>query len=218
MKKTLAALLTVVFLLAPVAGAMAVSLTLPENPSTGYTWTYTGSSEKVLALLDSSYTPDPGAADKVGAGGTRTWEFQKGEDGDALIRFTLARSDGTKPAKYVNYLYQVKDGKSFLRGEWEAEKGIVFITLPENPSTGYTWRADSDKQGILKLIDNAYTPYTAESLLGQGGRHRWQFSATAPGETAIAFTYGRAWENKGEETFVFVFSVDEGLEVTVVYP
>lgn len=219
MKKTLAALLIVALLALRIAGALAFSLTLPENPSTGYTWTYAGSNEKVLVPEGSSYKPDAYQTQRVGAGGGRTWVFQKGEDGDAVLRFTCSRADGTIAAQYNTYLYRVEQGLLHWRADIRVDRSQVEIGLPENPSTGYTWRVDSDNDGILKLEKSTYNDYiTNDNLLGQGGAHRWKYVPEAPGEVAITFTHARSGDIKGEETLVFVFNVDEGLGVTSVYP
>ena len=67
-------------------------------------------------------------------------------------------------------------------------------------------------------VDDAFTPYAIRKPLGprrQAPRAVWSHRT---GEAAIAFTYGRSWVNRGEETLVYVFRVDEGPGVTVVYP
>lgn len=58
----------------PLGIGQNLSIALPENPTTGYSWNATVSTG--LRIADTAYTPDPTAANVVGAGGTRNWTVQ----------------------------------------------------------------------------------------------------------------------------------------------
>ena len=219
MKKSLAALISLIILAVPFAGAMALTITLPENPGTGFTWTYEQSDDALLTEKENVYTPDAGAQDLVGAGGSRTWEFRPDGRGDAVLSFALARSGDAKPSVRLDLLYRVAAGAATLRGKVEMMLGNVIITLPENPTTGYTWQTDGGLGDVLMLKEDSYVPdANPGGLLGGGGTHRWHYVAKAPGDTAITFTYARPWESDAAETVEFSFSVEEDYNIAPIKP
>ncbi len=48
-----------------------LSIRLPENPTTGYSWNASVTSG--LLITDTAYTPDPQPVGMTGVGGTRNW-------------------------------------------------------------------------------------------------------------------------------------------------
>lgn len=77
----------------------------------------------------------------------------------------------------------------------------VKIELPENPSTGYTWRIDRDASGGLEniaIIDDGHRRGAA--MPGAPGTHRWTIRAIRRGHAAIQFVYLRPWEPSPVET------------------
>jgi inhibitor of cysteine peptidase len=90
--------------------------------------------------------------------------------------------------------------------------GEVFrVTLPENPSTGYTWDI-STSDGLVRLSDK-YTAGDRSGLnVGVGGSHTWEFKATKAGSQSIAGVYRRQWENASgvEEHYLLNVNVVEG--------
>jgi inhibitor of cysteine peptidase len=58
----------------PLGLNQSLEISLPENPSTGYTWN--ASMTTGLMIVDSEYTADPASAGMAGSGGTRTWTVQ----------------------------------------------------------------------------------------------------------------------------------------------
>jgi inhibitor of cysteine peptidase len=67
-----------------------ISISLPENPSTGYRWTLDQSDESVLAAIGSRYVHGP--ADRVGRGGEHVWTFTARQEGTARLSFVLRRA------------------------------------------------------------------------------------------------------------------------------
>lgn len=78
-----------------------VTVSLDENPSTGYGWQYTVSKDGIIILTDDSYHSDaPGGI--VGAGGIRAFSFSGLKDGLTLITFTYLRPwEGTPIRTFV---------------------------------------------------------------------------------------------------------------------
>jgi inhibitor of cysteine peptidase len=55
----------------PLGLQQTLSIRLPENPTTGYSWNASVSTG--LVIVDTAYTAEPAATGIVGAGGTRNW-------------------------------------------------------------------------------------------------------------------------------------------------
>jgi inhibitor of cysteine peptidase len=55
----------------PLGLQQTLSIRLPENPTTGYSWN--ASVTAGLQITDTAYTPDPSPAGMAGVGGTRNW-------------------------------------------------------------------------------------------------------------------------------------------------
>lgn len=71
----------------------------------------------------------------------------------------------------------------------------VELTLPSNPSTGYSWSYQQQPDGnIIKQTGHQYLPPDTD-LIGGGGTERWTFQAVAPGETGLILVYSRPWES-----------------------
>jgi inhibitor of cysteine peptidase len=72
------------------------------------------------------------------------------------------------------------------------------VTLPSNPSTGYTWEdhRSGEGMGILKSrMEKQFQPLKTEKLrVGAGGVETFHYVATGRGTTRLAFSYGRPWE------------------------
>jgi inhibitor of cysteine peptidase len=64
-----------------------ITLSLPENPTTGYRWTFTASG---IDVADDDYAGD--AERSVGGGGARTVRLVATRTGDAVVKATLQRS------------------------------------------------------------------------------------------------------------------------------
>ena len=79
--------------------------------------------------------------------------------------------------------------------------GQTFIlSLPSNPSTGYSWDfAQIYDNKLLELTaDNAYLDKenTGDLTVGQGGRSYWKFKALQNGTTELNLQYARPWESR----------------------
>lgn len=64
------------------------------------------------------------------------------------------------------------------------------IELPENPSTGYRWKADDDSDGnILEAVGSRFaSDDTGSGALGVGGTRRFTFRATGIGSCSLHYT------------------------------
>lgn len=75
------------------------------------------------------------------------------------------------------------------------------LVLPENPSTGYTWKIDqegSDNLSILSIEDLGHQ--RGANMPGAPGLRRWVIRAKAPGHADLQLVYQRPWEPEPVET------------------
>jgi inhibitor of cysteine peptidase len=75
------------------------------------------------------------------------------------------------------------------------------VTLPENPSTGYSWSLDASKSvGLdhVSIVDDGHAP--GANLPGAPGTHRWTIRGLSVGRAAVEFVYRRPWEPAPVET------------------
>jgi predicted secreted protein len=86
----------------------------------------------------------------------------------------------------------------------------IRLSLPENPSTGYSWQMTTS-DGIEKIGDN-YVQGNAgmplRPIVGAGGTHEYVYKATKPGAQTISGIYKRPWEGKSEGEKTFTLSVN----------
>lgn len=83
----------------------------------------------------------------------------------------------------------------------EVEVGETFvIALEANPTTGYAWQVAYDTQR-LGLVDREFE--RTSDAIGAGGTERFKFRLLSSGETAVAFTYQRPWEERAIRKEVF---------------
>lgn len=75
------------------------------------------------------------------------------------------------------------------------------IELPENPSTGYTWRIDrAASEGLDRLAITDGGHRRGANMPGAPGKHRWTIRASKAGRATIRFDYQRPWEPAPVET------------------
>jgi inhibitor of cysteine peptidase len=86
----------------------------------------------------------------------------------------------------------VRDGVTVLRPGQS-----LSIALPSNSSTGYSWSLGAYDEAVLRpgqpFGESRTDPHPA-GMVGVGGQTHWIFTAAAPGETVLNFSYGRSWE------------------------
>ncbi len=75
--------------------------------------------------------------------------------------------------------------------------GKMTFTKDDNPSTGYQWQVDYDKE-YLEFLGKEYRSHQkpGENKPGVGGTSSFTFRALKPGLTKIIMKYHRPWENR----------------------
>ena len=112
--------------------------------------------------------------------------------GDQVQRAELARV----MARCVN-LMAIEE--NYSGQEYRVPAGRTFIVaLNSNPTTGYAWtlKDAGDGQVVTKVVDFYQNEASGdEPLVGQGGRHYWQFKALQAGSAPLQLVYARPWES-----------------------
>lgn len=78
------------------------------------------------------------------------------------------------------------------------------VSLPENPSTGYTWAIDETDRRLLALDGTAYDE-PADGFIGARGRRIFTFITQQPGEVTLRLKYWRFWDGDGSTTERYAF-------------
>lgn len=87
----------------------------------------------------------------------------------------------------------------------EVQKNERFtIELDSNPTTGYRWEANYDKNSI-ELIRQRFE--LSSERIGAGGKEKFDFIALRNGETKMDMTYKRSWEDRPIETKSFIVRI-----------
>lgn len=85
------------------------------------------------------------------------------------------------------------------------------VSLPENPSTGYSWDL-SLSDGLYLVSDQYIREDTVIRRVGAGGIHTWDIRAKGIGSQQITGVYRRPWEvnTAPEKTFTLNVRVSGG--------
>lgn len=91
-----------------------IMIELEENPSTGFSWSYSLSDEDVIHLVEDGYVADSDDPNVVGGGGMHEYKFEGLEAGETTIIFDYFKSwEGIESAEeHVEYVVTVEDDGS----------------------------------------------------------------------------------------------------------
>jgi len=104
--------------------------------------------------------------------------------------------------------YKTPDEKEPKTELIRASVGEPFtVSLPSNPSTGYTWTIDYD-YALLRAEEANFEQTPTQSIrVGAGGSSAFVFTPIGPGKTTIRFVYKRPWENIVAETRAYYVEI-----------
>lgn len=210
-------------------------VSLEENASTGYLWTYNVNSKEVKLLTKKYSQRDNSSAKEknaetlkkdttiekniqmVGVPYDREWTFQAKEKGTYTIKYSYARpwEKDIAPAKTVEYTIVVSDDKKDATpiALKENENNNVnigqkfFVTLEWNPSTGYSWSFSYDNKA-LKLLDRKDTEMKKTDMVGVPSNVTWRFQGNEKGTNKIKFSYARPWEKNEKPADIKEYTVE----------
>jgi inhibitor of cysteine peptidase len=195
-----------------------VSISVAENPTTGYRWSLdlpSGVTQVTSAFAAPSASPSPMA----GAGGTRTFVVKVALPGVYDVSGAYARPwESEKPAEtFVVQIFAPPPSQPGLTrfftakdspGSVTADVGSVFaVVLEENPSTGYSWTMKIGP-GLELMGDRFVAPSPSPSpLAGAGGQRIWVIGVRKAGETAVTGIYARPADAATKSSADFSLSV-----------
>jgi len=198
-----------------------VTVSLTENPTTGFLWSYSFNKDGVLREVANEYKADASAENMEGAGGTHVWTFEGVTEGEVTVNFVYSQpwDMETAPAQVICNTYRVDEGgQTALLSTVDVDGNDVTMAFAGNPTTGFEWSYTLSADGILSEVSNQYVPgANPMELVGAGGIHTWIFEAVAPGDVTATFTYAQAWDaaSAGAETKILTFHVDADKKVTL---
>ncbi|EAS2000449.1 hypothetical protein AX334_24815 [Salmonella enterica] len=108
--------------------------------------------------------------------------------------YNLNVGDYSKPEQR-NYL--PKKGVGLI----EIKQNAIFsITLPANPTTGYSWGLRTLPPQLM-LLDSSYkqSDDCKSGMVGCGGDTTYTFKAMKKGAEKLEFQYGRQWESDNSD-------------------
>ena len=89
----------------------------------------------------------------------------------------------------------------------------VDLYLPCTPSTGYSWSAAAEREGIVRITGQYFEGDASGRTAGAGGTQWFHFDGVAPGMTAVTLAYSRPWESNAAYTLNCRMTVDSALNV-----
>lgn len=92
----------------------SLTLTLDENPTTGYSWAYAMAPEGILALDHDAFVSSQTSANVVGAGGQHTWTFKVLAKGCVRLTFRYYRPWEAPETAVETRVYAVNVGEDGL--------------------------------------------------------------------------------------------------------
>ena len=81
------------------------------------------------------------------------------------------------------------------------------ITLPENPSTGFTWNIVTQPKKGLQLLSSTYQANQPQ-LMGGGGQRQFTFLAKQSGQFPLTLRYYRPWEPASQSAQEFTLTIN----------
>lgn len=83
----------------------------------------------------------------------------------------------------------------------------LLVSLPGNPSTGYTWEVKEGAAPVLELVGEPEFESDNPDLVGAGGTLTLTFRAVQSGTTTLVLVYHRPWETEVEPLDTFTVTV-----------
>lgn len=179
-----------------------LTLTLTENPSTGFTWEYSFP-RGAFRVRNDSYQPPP-AGSPVGAPGTRLITLTALARGDFYLSIREVQPwPGGDQGPWLYLMLRVMDGDedplppppifadetAFNPALFLDQGERLIIVLPENATTSYRWRCTWEPINALLLALDAYYPPRG-GVIGAPGVHRFGFLLSRPGLARIVLQEG----------------------------
>lgn len=90
----------------------------------------------------------------------------------------------------------------------------ITISVPSNPSTGYSWMYFIDGDAIEFTSESYVSSSTSPDVVGAGGTQTFVFKAVKPGTVTLTLSYARPWEEgNAAKVYTIEFNVSDDLTV-----
>lgn len=86
----------------------------------------------------------------------------------------------------------------------------VTLTLPGNPSTGYVWTIQQDKE-LFAVKETQKEPDT--EAVGAPADTVFELTPEKAGEVEVVFTYAREWEPEQYQRLIYHFRIDDNQQI-----
>lgn len=83
-----------------------------------------------------------------------------------------------------------------------SDHALFSITLPSNPTTGYSWGLSALPDSLMLLDTDYRQSDDCNGMIGCGGYNTYTFKAIKQGSGDLTFQYGQQWNNTGYTTRV----------------
>ncbi len=165
-----------------ISGSFKVSL--EENGSTGYLWSYTVSEENAINLIsEESFSFSPGA---VGAPVQKVWTFEALKPGKYTLLFAYSQpwDKDTAPIETVQCEIYVSTTTGSVIN---VSKDETFkVSLKEGGFAGYTWSYTSSEENAIALVSED-SFYQHPGWFDAFSQTVWTFKALKPGNYTLLF-------------------------------
>ena len=102
-----------------------------------------------------------------------------------------------------------------LSGCGESKPQTATLTLPSNPTTGYSWRVEQEPE-LFEITSEYAEDAETEGLVGAGGSETFTLTPKEAGDTEISFYYEQAWDKDSlAERLTYKISVDDNMQISV---
>lgn len=189
----------------------AITVRLPENPSTPYFWNVTVT--RGMELVGETFIPESGN-ESAAAPGIREWHLVPNDTGTHQFTALLQEpgENTTETVERFQITMQVVENRTDVftgadnGGTVTLSPGTyATVRLDENPSTGYVWNV-STTDG-LTIVGDLFTE-NETGLVGAGGTHEWFFRTADGGRETFSAVYKRPWENATSTDDRFILAVN----------
>lgn len=91
------------------------------------------------------------------------------------------------------------------------DSNMLTIELEGNPTTGFNWIYEMDREGIVREVSNEFVQDEAkDGEVGVGGKFVFTFEGVGEGTVNIDFVCVREWEDKAaEQEIIYAVTVDK---------
>jgi inhibitor of cysteine peptidase len=205
--------------LVSIARGATLELRLATPSGTGCTWKIAENDPGRLVPMEQSPSLHP-AASQPGASGHQEFRFLAKTDGETALTLNCVRpsEQSAGPAKTYRLTVNIVTAGALAHQRivvTDAEQAsvrivrgtLLTVSLPANPSTGYTWQIASGASQLLQpVLGPVYLP-PANALPGAGGYQEFLLQAERTGTATLRMAYRRPFESGTAPAKTFTLSV-----------